>query len=72
MSLTSTSIANLTHQTEISSTPGQSYVHQPKPTALPPHSAVETHKSSDPELIEPHLLVQAAQELKTEGQLQSL
>ena len=60
---------NLTHQTEISSTPKQSHVCQPKPTALPPPSAIETHKSSDPELTEPHLLVQAAQELKTEGQL---
>ena len=69
VSSTSTSMPNLTHQTEISSTPKQSHVHQPKPSSSPPPSAIEIHKSADPELTEPHLLVQAAQELKSEGQL---
>ena len=37
--------------------------------APPLTTTLESHKSSDPELTEPHLLVHAAQGLKTEGQL---
>ena len=57
---------NLTPSTDITPTPKQFHTLQPRSTALPP---IETHKSSNPELTEPHLLVQGAQELKSEGQL---
>ena len=39
---------NFTRQTEISSTPKQTHVCQPTPSAPPPPSAIETHNSSDP------------------------
>ena len=57
---------NLTTSTDITPTPKQFHTLQLRSTALPP---IETHKSSSPEFTEPHLLVWAAQELKSEGQL---
>ena len=57
---------NLTPSSEITPTPKQFHTLQPK-SARPP--LAETHKSSNPELTESYLLVWAAQELKSEGQL---
>ena len=62
----SASMPNLAPSSEITPTPKQFHTLQPK-SAAPPLTG--THKSSNPELTKPHLLVQAAQELKSEGQL---
>ena len=53
---------NLAPPSEIIPPPKQFHTLQPK-SAIPP--LAETHTSSNPELIEPHLIVQAAQELNS-------
>ena len=58
--------STLVSMLNLTPTPKQFHTLQPRSTAPPP---LETHKSSNPELTEPHLLVWAAQELKSEGQL---
>ena len=62
----SASMPNLAPSPEITPTPKQFHTLQPR-SATPP--LVEKHKSSNPELTESHLLVWAAQELRSEGQL---
>ena len=57
---------NLTPSTDITSTPKQFHTLQSRSNAPP---AIETHKSSNLELTELHLLVWASQELESEGQL---
>ena len=57
---------NLAPSPEITPTPKQLHTLQSR-SVTPP--LVETHKSSNPELTEPDLLLWAAQELKSEGQL---